>query len=82
MSKGKKPKAVETREGVKVVFPGRELPPLIRPPKKRRCCPLCGTRVKSSDRYGNTPTCYLFRCPKCVDRETCRPTCWKESIGS
>ena len=79
MSKRRKPKIKETEEGVKVTYEGRILPPFVPPVKKPRCCPACGEGpVASSQRYGSTKFHYLYKCPRCVDRETCQATRWKE----
>lgn len=75
----KKPKAEETDDGVRIVYPERIIQPQLTPRKKPRCCAKCGHGpVSSAQRYGVTPTNYLFECPKCVDPTTCRPTRWQE----
>lgn len=73
------PVAEETEDGVTVTYPGRKLPPRFEPLRRRRHCPKCGAGpVKASQRYGTTPTAYLYECDTCVDVETCRPTRWQE----
>lgn len=76
----KPPEAAETDEGVAVVFPGRILPPTLKPLRRARHCPSCGTGpVSHRQRYGVTELHYLYECPRCVDPETCRPTRWKDN---
>lgn len=75
----KEPVAVQREGSVDICYPDRILQPALAPLKKVRCCPKCGIGpVSSAQRYSTTPTNYLFECPRCVDRETCRPTRWQE----
>lgn len=76
------PKAEQVKGGVRVTYPGHVLPPVLPPLPKHRCCKQCGYGpVTTKHRYASTATHYFFRCPRCVDPETCRPSTWKEARG-